>query len=112
MTKPFDNNDRAAILAALEDDDPENPIAVAIGQRLDALAKVLEDACAKDACAKMGDLTEHIDVTKPATVLDQIVLDLFRATLHDQRDLIAQLRGRKPDELHVPEVRVLDHGRQ
>lgn len=107
MTKPFDNNDRAAILAALDDDDPENPIAVAIGQRLDALAKVLEDVC-----AKMGDLPEHIDVTKPATVLDQIVLDLFRATLHDQRDLIAQLRGRKPDELHVPEVRVLDHGRQ
>ena len=102
MTKPFDHNDRAAILAALADDDPDNPIAIAIGQRLDALAKVLEDAC-----AKMGDLPEHIDVTKPATARD-----LFRATLHDQRDLIAQLRGRKPDELHVPEVRVLDHGRQ
>ncbi len=107
MTKPFDHNDRAAILAALADDDPDNPIAIAIGQRLDALAKVLEDAC-----AKMGDLPEHIDVTKPVTVLDQIVLDLFRATLHDQRDLIAQLRGRKPDELHVPEVRILGHGRQ
>ena len=107
MTKPFDHNDRAAILAALDDDDPDNPIVVAIGQRLDALAKVLEDAC-----AKMGDLPELIDVKRPATVLDQIVLDLFRATLHDQRDLIARLRGGKPNALHVPEVRVLDHGRQ
>lgn len=107
MTKPFDPNDRAAIVAALEDDDPDNPIAVAIAQRLDALSKALEDIC-----AKMGEMPERIEVTKPATVLDQIVIDLFTAVHHDQRDLIAQLRGMPPEDLSVPEIRILDHGRQ
>lgn len=107
MTKPFDPNDRAAIIAALEDDDPDNPIAVAIAQRLDALSKVLEDVS-----AKMGAMPEGIDVTKPATVLEQIVIDMFREVLREQRDLIAKLHGRQPDELDVPEIRILDHGRQ
>lgn len=107
MTKPFDPNDRAAIVAALEDDDQDNAIAAAIAQRLDALSKVLEDAC-----ARMGDLPQRIEVTKPTTVLDQIVLDLFTAALHDQRDVVAQLRGMRPEDLSVPEIRILDHGRQ
>jgi len=107
VTKPFDPDDRAAIVAALEDDDPDNPIAAAITQRLDALSKVLESAC-----ARMGELPDRIEVTKPATVLDQVVLDLFTAALHDQRDLIARLRGMRSEDLCVPEVWILDHGRQ
>lgn len=107
MTKPFDPNDRAAIVAALEDDNRDNAIAAAIAQRLDALSKVLEDAC-----ARTGNLPQRIEVTKPTTVLDQIVLDLFTEAFHDQRDVIAQLRGMHPEDLSIPEIRILDHGRQ
>ena len=107
MTKPFDANDRAAIVAALADTDPDNTIAIAIALKLDALSKLLEDAC-----AKTGELPQSIEFTKPGTVLDQIVIDLFRATLRDQRDLIARLCGKHPDHLSVPEIRILDHGRQ
>jgi len=107
LTKPFDANDRAAIVAALEDTDPNNPIAAAIALKLDALSKLLENAC-----AKTGELPQSIEFTKPDTVLDQIVIDLFTTTLRDQRDLIARLRGKHPDHLSVSEIRVIDHGRQ
>ena len=105
MTKPFDPNDRAAIVAALEDDDQDNAIAAAIAQRLDALSKVLKTPA-------RGWETAEIEGTKPTPGLDQIVLDLFTAPLHDQRDVVAQSRGMRPEDLSVPEIRILDHGRQ
>lgn len=107
MTKPFDANDKAAIVAALEDTDPDNTIAIAIALKLDTLSRMI-----KDASAKLGELPQIIEVTKPATVLDQIVIDLFRTTLRDQRNLVARLCGKHPDDLSVPEIRILDHGRQ
>ena len=107
MTKPFDLNDRAAILAALEDTDPDNPVVAAIEQRLHALAKVLEDAC-----AHTGELPHRIQISKPATALDEIVIDLFKASLLHQRHLVARLRGIPPEELSIPEIRIMDHGRQ
>lgn len=107
MTKPFDVNDRAAILAALEDTDPGNPVVAAIEQRLHALAKILEEAC-----TYTGELPGQIQVSKPATALDEIVIDLFKASLLHQRHLVARLRGIPPEELGIPEIRILDHGRQ
>lgn len=50
-------NDHAAITAALAPHDPRHPIAVAVALRL------------------------GIDMLKPTTVLDEIVVDLFRRSL-------------------------------
>ena len=89
----FDPNDRAQIEAALKDPNPDNPVAKAIAVRLDALRAVLEQAV-----ATQGALPTEITVTKPSTVLDEIVLTLFR-------DMLAQTPG-------APPLRILDYARQ
>jgi hypothetical protein len=76
MTNDFDPNDRAAITAALASDDPQNPIARAVAARLDAMTKAFEEAS-----AATGGLPDQIEISKPLTVLDEIVIDLFRLSL-------------------------------
>lgn len=108
MTKPFDPNDRAAIIAALEDPDPDNPIAKEIAAKFDALTKVLEEAC-----GKLGEMPETIRFAKPASALDEIVIALFHDALHDQRATLAALLQMDPAELlSLPEIKILDHGTQ
>lgn len=89
----FDHNDRALIEAALQDTNPNNPIVKAISVRLDALRDILQQAT-----NERKSLPAEITVTKPATVLDEIVLALFKETL-------ASIPG-------APRVRILDQGRQ
>jgi hypothetical protein len=108
MGKPFDHNDRAAILAALTDPDPNNVAALAIEERLDALTQVL-----LDAIGTTGDIPESITFTKPKSVLEEIVIELFEATIQDQYEVIAERLGVEVDELpRLPKVVILDYGRQ
>lgn len=93
MTTDFDRNDRQAILAALKDPDPANPIACAFAVRIEALTQVFEETTEKYG------LPEEITVTKPKTVFDEIVIDHFKAIMEEES-------GRKL------RVVVLDHGRQ
>lgn len=76
MPYDFDPNDRAAITAALASDDPRHPIAVAVASRLVALSQAL-----KRATEQGGGPPDRIDMPKPTTVLDEIVVDLFRRSL-------------------------------
>lgn len=93
MRDDFDPDDRAAILAALNSDNPDHPIARAIAVRLEALTKALEEAAAAS-----GSLPDRIEVTKPRTALDAVAIELFRASLDDVAD--------------APAVVVLEYGRQ
>lgn len=72
----FDPNDRQLIEAALRDTDPNNPVAVQVAKRLDALRDVLSHVL-----AKQGALPQEITVSRPSTVLDEIVIDMFRRLL-------------------------------
>jgi len=89
----FNHNDRALIEAALQAPNPNNPIVKAISLRLDALRDILQQATNEHKS-----LPAEITVTKPATVLDEIALTLFKEPL-------ASIPG-------APPVRILDHGRQ
>jgi hypothetical protein len=93
VSQTFDPNDRAAILAALADPDPSNPIARAVAERVEALAGAL-----KDATEKAGGLPRRIEIGKPRTALDEIAVQLFERTLADMPG--------------APVVVVTDHGRQ
>lgn len=108
MTKSFDANDRAAILAALDNPDAKDPIATEIAVRLEALMKVLQEAV-----ARTDDLPRVIEFTKPATVLDEVVILLFQETVSEQFATIARSLGKDPAEMaSAIEVRILDHGKQ
>ena len=66
----FDKNDRAAIEAALRDTDANNPIAVAVSERI---AKAEEN----------GKLPTEVMLVKPETAFDDIVI---RLTLQEIAD--------------------------
>ena len=91
MTTAFDPNDRAAILAAL--DDPENPIARAVATRVEALAGSLQKST-----EAFGKLPDRVEIGKPKTLLDEIAVGLFKRALAD-------VPG-------APPVVVYDHGSQ
>jgi hypothetical protein len=107
MTKSFDHNDRAAIEAAIASPDPENEIAGAIAVRIDAMTKIIAEAV-----EKQGELPRQITVTKPASALDEVVIALFQEALQEQYVLLAKSLGKDISELSLPEIVVLDHGRQ
>lgn len=72
----FDPNDRQLIEATLEDPDPNHPVAVELTIRIDALRDVLAHVVVKHTS-----WPQEITVARPATVLDEIAIDLFRKTL-------------------------------
>jgi hypothetical protein len=89
----FDPNDRTLIEAAIKDPNPDNPVSKAIAVRLDALRDVLEQTT-----SQQRELPAEITFANPATVLDEIVIAMFR-------DVLATM----PD---APAVRILEYGRQ
>lgn len=99
----IDTNDRAAIIAALEGGDPNSPVAVAIAQKLDALSKILEHAC-----AETGGFPEVIRIKEPITALDELVVGIFRATLREKCNEIAQQYCKHPDEIGFPDIQITD----
>ena len=108
MTKPFDQNDRAAILAALANPDPENEIAQAVATRVNALSEIL-----KETVAERGELPQSIDITKPKTVLDEVAISLFAELVNEQGEALAKQLGVDAADLNgFPKVRILDHGQQ
>lgn len=72
----FDPNDRKFIEAALAGHDPDHPVAVKLAIRIDALRDVLAHVVVKHTS-----WPQEITVARPATVLDEIAIDLFRKTL-------------------------------
>lgn len=89
----FDPNNRAAIDAALQDPDPNNPVARAVATRLTAFAQILAEAT-----EKQGRVPDEITIGKPQTVLDEVAIDLFRRTLEEAEG--------------APRLVILDYGRQ
>lgn len=89
----FDPNNRALIEAALEDPNPDNPVARAIAARLNALGNVLTQVT-----ERQGSVPSEISVTKPATFLDEVVIAMFE-------EILAETPG-------APKLRVLEYGKQ
>lgn len=67
-----DPNDRRLIDAALEDHDPDHPVALELAIRIDALRGVLAHVMVKHTS-----WPQEITVARPATVLDEVAIDLF-----------------------------------
>jgi len=75
---PFDPNDRAAIEAALASPDPNNPIALAIAERIkDAVGRFWRQAETQERVP-----TELI-LVRPKTALDDVACRLFLQTIAD-----------------------------
>ena len=82
----FDKNDRGAILAALDDPNPEHPIAKALAERITEFMANLE----KQA-QRTGKLPTELLLVKPSTVYDDIVIRLCVqevAETHGQKIII------------------------
>jgi hypothetical protein len=71
MPDPFDKNDRGAILAALDDPNPENPIAKAMAARIATFMDNLETQA-----RRLGQIPPELLLVKPSTVYDDIVIRL------------------------------------
>jgi len=82
MTKPFDHNDREAIRAALADPDEDNEVAKAIAVRIEALTDIL-----MKTATERGELPKQIEITKPKTALDEIVVEMFQQVLREQSEV-------------------------
>ena len=67
----FDKNDRAAIEAALQDANAENPIAIAVADRITAFTKNLFKMAERN-----GKLPTELLLKKPETEFDDIVIHL------------------------------------
>ena len=67
----FDKNDRGAILAALNDPNPENPTAKAIAERIMTFMDNLETQA-----QRLGQIPTELLLVKPSTVYDDIVIRL------------------------------------
>jgi hypothetical protein len=78
----FDRNDRAAILAALNDPDPNNPVAVALAERL----KELTGRYWLHA-EKLGRVPTELMLVKPTTAFDDIA---YRLHLNAVADAVGQ----------------------
>jgi len=78
----FDRNDRAAILAALNDPDPNNPVAVALAERL----KELTGRFWLHA-EKLGRVPTELMLVKPTTAFDDIA---YRLHLDAVADAVGQ----------------------
>jgi predicted aconitase len=81
MTKPFDANDRSAILAALAEPNPPDEASRAIVEAIATRVKALTDVLSKVS-------TEHgapdaIEIAKPQTALDEVVVALFRQAMRE-----------------------------
>jgi len=108
MTKSFDHNDKAAIVAALSDTDPENDIAKAIAMRIEALSNVLFKIV-----RERGELPESIEFAKPSSALDEAVIMLFLETFESQYAAIAEMLGKDASQMPpMPKIVILEHGRQ
>lgn len=92
MTKPFDPNDWAAVQAALDNPDPNDPVARAIADRFESMMAALR------AVAEKGPLPDRIEVSKPTTIVNAAAIELFRSAL-------AAMPG-------SPQVVIMDTGRQ
>ncbi len=75
----FDPNDRAAIDAALRDPDPDNPIAVAVTQRMKELLRNIELLA-----RRRGGMPTELFLHRPATAFDDIVIRLTFQTIADE----------------------------
>ena len=67
----FDKNDRDAILAALNDPNPEHPIAKAIAERMTEFMANLEEQV-----RRTGKLPTELLLVKPSAAFDDIVIRL------------------------------------
>ncbi len=74
----FDRNDRAAILAAIDDPDPNNPIAVALAERL----KEMTGRYWLHA-EKLGRVPTELMLVKPTTAFDDIACRLHLNAVAD-----------------------------
>jgi hypothetical protein len=74
----FDRNNRAAIFAALDDRDPNNPVAVALAERL----KELTGRYWLHA-EKLGRVPTELILVKPTTAFDDIAYRLHLSAVAD-----------------------------
>lgn len=74
----FDKNDRAAIEAALLDTDANNPIAVAVSERIAKFAANLFKQAEEN-----GKLPTEVMLVKPETAFDDIVIRLTLQEISD-----------------------------
>jgi hypothetical protein len=75
----FDRDDREIILAALKDPDPENPIALALAERI---ADFTDNLAAQ--AGRNGKWPAELLLYKPETAFDDIVIRLTLQTIADE----------------------------
>lgn len=108
MMRSFDDIERAAVMAAISDPDPENEIAKAIAVRIEAMNKIVVDAV-----QRAGGMPRFIEFSKPITAIDEAAIALFHTTMHDEYAVMADKLGKELSDMPpMPRIVILDHGKQ